>query len=77
MRSGCPTKVMDKERRRADIQHLLKLSDPEHFRKAYLVPTLESGLIEMTVPGKPTSPNQKYRLTHLGLSYRRRLPADR
>ncbi|MBX8517648.1 hypothetical protein K5D69_23475 [Pseudomonas cichorii] len=62
---------------RMDIQHQLKLSDAEHFRKQYLVPALEQGLIAMTVPDKPTSRNQKYRLTSLGGAIRRRLEDKR
>jgi ATP-dependent DNA helicase RecG len=51
---------------RQEIQNALGLKDDEHFRKSYLLPALESGLIEMTVPEKPTSSKQKYRLTDAG-----------
>lgn len=30
------------------------------FRKNYLIPALEAGLVEMTIPDKPTSKNQMY-----------------
>lgn len=30
------------------------------FRKYYLIPALEAGLVEMTIPDKPTSKNQMY-----------------
>jgi len=43
------------------------LIDDEHFRKAYLQPALDAGLIEMTVPDKPRSTRQKYRLTAKGV----------
>jgi ATP-dependent DNA helicase RecG len=51
---------------RQAIQDALGLSDREHFRKAYLAPALEQGLVEMTQPDKPNSRSQRYRLTSLG-----------
>jgi len=44
-----------------EIMSLLGLKHPKTFRLNYLKPLLESGWLEMTLPGKPTSPNQKYR----------------
>ena len=52
---------------RQEIQGAVGLKDDEHFRKKYLLPALESGLIEMTIPDKPRSSRQKYRLTRKGL----------
>jgi ATP-dependent DNA helicase RecG len=52
---------------RDELQSLLKIKDREYFRKAYLKSALEAGLIEMTIPDKPNSRNQKYRLTKAGL----------
>lgn len=43
---------------------LMKLLDLKHrptFRKNYLLPALEAGLVEMTIPDKPNSSKQKYR----------------
>jgi len=40
---------------RQQLQAALQLKDDEHFRKAYLLPALEAGVIEMTVPYKPRS----------------------
>lgn len=54
------------EMRRIDLQESLGLKHEEHFRDAYLKPALEMGLIEMTVPDKPRSRLQKYRLTAAG-----------
>jgi ATP-dependent DNA helicase RecG len=51
---------------RRALQQALGLSDDEHFRKTYLLPALANGLIEMTLPDKPTSRLQQYRLTDTG-----------
>jgi len=51
---------------RKEIQDGLKLKDEEHLRKAYLLPALEAGFIEMTIPDKPRSSKQRYRLTEKG-----------
>jgi ATP-dependent DNA helicase RecG len=50
---------------RAELQKALALSDREHFSKEYLQPAIAVGLIEMTIPDKPRSSKQKYRLTTL------------
>ena len=51
---------------RHDLQCSLGLKNGEYFRKAYLLPALRAGLIEMTVPDKPRSQHQRYRLTPKG-----------
>jgi DNA-binding HxlR family transcriptional regulator len=43
-------------------------TDRTKFRNQVLRPLLDAGLIEMTVPDKPTSSKQKYRLTEIGKS---------
>ena len=47
---------------RQQLQTALELKNAEHFRKVYLQPALAAGLIEMTIPDKPRSSRQKYRL---------------
>ncbi len=54
------------EMTRQQLKEALGLKDDEHFRKAYLLPALEAGLVEMTIPDKPRSSKQKYRLTDKG-----------
>jgi hypothetical protein len=54
------------EMSRKELRDALGLRNDEHFRKAYLVPALEAGLVEMTRPDRPTSRAQKYRLTEKG-----------
>ncbi len=43
-----------------DILALLGLKSKETLRKNYLNPAIEGGLIEMTIPDKPKSRNQRY-----------------
>ena len=45
----------------SQIMERLNLSHRPNFRKNYLGPALDAGLIEMTIPDKPNSRNQKYR----------------
>lgn len=54
------------EMSRAELMAHLELKDAEHFRKFYLAMALEQGVIERTIPNKPNSRLQKYRLTDLG-----------
>jgi ATP-dependent DNA helicase RecG len=58
--------VMSGEMTRKEIQNKLFLSDEKHFREKYQQTAIEFGLIEMTIPDKPKSRNQKYRLTEMG-----------
>jgi ATP-dependent DNA helicase RecG len=61
-------RVMKGEQSREEIQAKLNLANREHLRKGDLVPALEAGLIERTIPDKPNSRLQKYRLTATGLA---------
>lgn len=45
-----------------ELMSLLDLSHRATFQKNYLNPALDGGLIERTLPDKPKSPNQKYKL---------------
>lgn len=45
----------------SQLMERLGLSHRPTFRKNYLRPALDAGLIEMTIPDKPNSRNQKYR----------------
>jgi len=51
---------------RKDIQLKLGLKDEKHFREAYQQPAVAAGLIEITIPDKPNSRLQKYRITAKG-----------
>ncbi|MDV7575112.1 hypothetical protein R4573_17740, partial [Acinetobacter baumannii] len=65
--------VMDKELTRQEIQDLLKIKDSEHCRNHYIKPALEQKLIEMSIPDKPTSRNQKYFLSKIGSKIKKNL----
>lgn len=54
------------EMARQELMDALGLKDRKHFGDAYLHPALEAGLLEMTIPDKPQSSKQRYRLTEQG-----------
>ncbi len=63
---GALLAVLRGEMARHALQADLGLSDRTSFRERYLKPALTGGLIEMTLPDKPNSRLQRYRLTDLG-----------
>jgi len=68
---NCLISVMSKESYKAvELMDLLGLSHRPTFRKNYLRPALEMRLIERTIPDKPNSRLQKYRLTAKGKQYK-------
>ena len=62
--------VLQSEMSREELQALLGLQDRKSFRERYLQPALAQGLIEYSLPDKPNSRLQKYRLSALGQSLR-------
>lgn len=61
------------EKSREELQEAAGISHREHFRKAYMEPLLAVGWIERTIPEKPRSSKQKYRLTPDGLKVQQSL----
>lgn len=53
--------MKDKEYSTKELMKLLALKHRPSFRESYLLPALRLGYIEMTIPDKPNSSNQKYR----------------
>ena len=51
---------------RAELMDAMGLRDRSHFYRAYLQPGLDMDLVEMTLPDRPRSRAQRYRLTILG-----------
>jgi len=57
--------VLQGEMTRTEIQQALGLRDRKSVRDRYLKPALQDGAIEMTLPDKPNSRLQKYRLCRI------------
>jgi ATP-dependent DNA helicase RecG len=51
---------------RKQTQDILQLKGRANFEERYLKPAIETGFIELTIPDKPQSRLQKYRLTEKG-----------
>ena len=68
-------RAMSGEMARQQLQDALALKHEDHFRAAYLTPALGAGLIEMTLPDKPRSSKQRYRLTARGRQWLQQHPA--
>jgi hypothetical protein len=49
-----------------DLMTILNLKHKEKFRLNYILPALQQGFIERTIPDKPNSRFQKYQLTDKG-----------
>lgn len=47
----------------SELMQRLGLRHRPNFRSGYLVPALDAGIVEMTLPDAPRSPDQKYRRT--------------
>jgi len=58
--------ALNGEMSRQELINALGMTHREHFRNAYLKPAVDAGVIEMTLPDKPTSSLQRYRLTAHG-----------
>ena len=54
------------ERSRKELMTSLQLRGRDNFEKLYLLAALSEDLIERTIPEKPNSRLQKYRLTKAG-----------
>jgi ATP-dependent DNA helicase RecG len=57
------------EMTRRELQAELNPRVEQNIRQKYLTPALRVGYVEMTVPNKPNSRLQKYRLTQKGIAY--------
>jgi len=58
--------LFDGEMAPGKLREALGVRHRPNFRENYLDPAIEAGFIERTIPKKPTSPLQKYRITEKG-----------
>ena len=58
--------ILSGDMTRTELQERLNLRNRDHFRRMYINAALDEGWIEQTMPDKPTSKYQKYRLTEKG-----------
>ena len=56
------------EKGAVELMRALGLRHTPSFRKSYLAPALEAGLVVRTQPDSPRSPTQRYKLTQKGSS---------
>jgi predicted HTH transcriptional regulator len=65
--------ILTREMGRAELQELLSIKNRDYFRTDYLNPAINQGYVEPTIPDKPNSQNQKYRLTAKGVALKNSL----
>ena len=65
--------ILTGEMGRSELQGLLSIKNRDYFRTDYLSPAISNGYIELTIPDKPNSQNQKYRLTAKGIALKNSL----
>ena len=65
--------ILTGEMGRSELQGLLLIKNRDYFRTDYLNPAISNGYIELTIPDKPNSQNQKYRLTAKGITLKNSL----
>lgn len=63
------TRLADSERSSKELRSGLNMTHRHNFRENYIHPALEAGYIEMTIPEKPSSRMQQYRLTDKGKAH--------
>jgi len=61
--------VMSGEMTRKEIRDALNLRNWRNVKRRYLDPCLDQGWIEMTMPEKPRSPKQRFRITPAGRAW--------
>ena len=66
--------VLQETMSRHELMQALGLKDEKHFRQQYQQAAVAQGWVEMTIPDKPRSRLQRYRLTDAGRRLQGRQP---
>jgi hypothetical protein len=66
-------KKCKKESSAVDLMNILGRTNRTKFKLAIIYPLIDQGFIELTIPDKPKSPNQKYRITNKFINRRIKL----
>ena len=69
--------ILTGEMGRSELQGLLLIKNRDYFRTDYLNPAISNGYVELTIPDKPNSRNQKYRLTAKGIALKNSLTSNK
>ena len=65
--------VLSGEMMREELMFKLDLKHRDNFMEKYLKPAISNNWLERTVPNKPTSSKQKYRLSKEGEAHKKKL----
>ena len=68
--------MLEGEKSRNELMEILQLKHNPTFRENYIEPAMVKGWIEMTVPDKPQSKKQRYRLTQAGALEKEKIAND-
>lgn len=66
-------KSIEGEKTRSALQEVVNIKSRRYFIEEYLNPGIKQGFIEMTIPEKPQSSRQRYRLTGKGKALKKAL----
>ncbi|OIN98242.1 hypothetical protein AUJ67_08825 [Candidatus Desantisbacteria bacterium CG1_02_49_89] len=70
-------KIIHGKMTRQELQKKISLKGRANFKERYLKSALKQDLIEYTIPDKPNSRLQKYRLTKKGIEYLKKQERDK
>ena len=63
--------VLEGEMMREELMSILELRHRDNFMEKYLNPSIAKGWVERTIPDKPTSSKQRYRLSQSGIEHKK------